>query len=38
MVAQLENTVLEEYIQTCYQQEKGGMLYHKLQEIPIDMI
>ena len=38
LVAQFENQMLEDYIQACYQAEKGALLYHKVQEVPIDMI
>lgn len=37
-VAQFENQLLEDYIQAAYQAEKGGMLYHKVQEVPIEIL
>ena len=38
LVAQFENQILEDFIQQAYQKEKGGLLYHKVQEVPLDLI
>ena len=38
LVAQFENQILEDFIQQAYQREKGGLLYHKVQEVPLDLI
>lgn len=37
-MAQFENQILEDFIQQAYQKEKGGLLYHKVQEVPLDLI
>ena len=38
LVSQFENQLLEEYLQQAYQQEKGALLYHKLQEVPTELL
>ena len=38
LVAQFENQILEDFIQQAYQKEKAGLLYHKVQEVPLDLI
>ena len=38
LVAQFENQILEDFIQQAYKREKGGLLYHKVQEVPLELI